>query len=71
MRVLRTARWLMNHPRFIEGDISTDFIAEEWNTRKKEAAATEAARANSAEHQPSESVRKVRRCTLSSGEWFI
>lgn len=37
------ARWLMNHPRFIEGDISTDFIAEEWDTRKKETGATEVA----------------------------
>jgi len=27
------ARWLMQHPRFIAGDLSTDFIAEEWNTR--------------------------------------
>ncbi|MFL5626224.1 MAG: acetyl-CoA carboxylase biotin carboxylase subunit [Ktedonobacteraceae bacterium] len=30
------ARWLMNNPRFIEGDISTDFVAEEWDTREKE-----------------------------------
>ena len=28
-------RWLMEHPRFIAGDISTDFIAEEWDTRAK------------------------------------
>jgi len=28
------ARWLMEHPRFIAGDMSTDFIAEEWDTRK-------------------------------------
>ena len=27
------ARWLMNHPRFRAGDMSTDFIAEEWDTR--------------------------------------
>src|SRR5579859_2430656 len=27
------ARWLMQHPRFIEGDFSTDFVAEEWDTR--------------------------------------
>ncbi|GAC1568013.1 MAG: hypothetical protein NVS3B14_15860 [Ktedonobacteraceae bacterium] len=27
------ARWLMNHPRFLAGDMSTDFIAEEWDTR--------------------------------------
>jgi acetyl-CoA carboxylase biotin carboxylase subunit len=27
------ARWLMEHPRFIAGDLSTDFIAEEWETR--------------------------------------
>ncbi len=26
-------RWLMQHPRFIAGDMSTDFIAEEWDTR--------------------------------------
>ena len=30
------ARWLMDHPRYIAGDMSTDFIAEEWDTRKKE-----------------------------------
>src|SRR5690348_13036997 len=29
------ARWLMDHPRFIAGDLSTDFIAEEWETRKQ------------------------------------
>ncbi|MGH2495485.1 MAG: acetyl-CoA carboxylase biotin carboxylase subunit [Ktedonobacteraceae bacterium] len=28
------ARWLMNHPRYLAGDMSTDFIAEEWDTRK-------------------------------------
>jgi len=27
------ARWLMDHPRFIAGDLSTDFVAEEWDTR--------------------------------------
>src|SRR5713226_2896363 len=27
------ARWLMDHPRFIAADMSTDFIAEEWDTR--------------------------------------
>jgi acetyl-CoA carboxylase biotin carboxylase subunit len=27
------ARWLMEHPRFIEADLSTDFVAEEWETR--------------------------------------
>src|SRR2546421_12074352 len=27
------ARWLMDNPRFIEGDMSTDFVAEEWETR--------------------------------------
>ncbi|GCE47755.1 acetyl-CoA carboxylase biotin carboxylase subunit/propionyl-CoA carboxylase alpha chain [Thermosporothrix hazakensis] len=27
------ARWLMDHPRFIAGDMSTDFIAEEWDAR--------------------------------------
>src|SRR5947209_952913 len=26
------ARWLMDHPRFIAADISTDFVADEWNT---------------------------------------
>jgi acetyl/propionyl-CoA carboxylase alpha subunit len=24
------ARWLVEHPRFIAGDMSTDFVAEEW-----------------------------------------
>ncbi len=27
------ARWLMQHPRYLAGDMSTDFIAEEWDTR--------------------------------------
>src|SRR5205823_5402230 len=27
------ARWLMQHPRFIAGDLSTDFVAEEWDTQ--------------------------------------
>ncbi len=27
------ARWLMNHPRYIAGDFSTDFIAEEWGDK--------------------------------------
>ncbi len=25
------ARWLMDHPRYLAGDFSTDFIAQEWN----------------------------------------
>jgi acetyl/propionyl-CoA carboxylase alpha subunit len=32
------SRWLMEHPRFISGELSTEFIAEEWETRKKHAA---------------------------------
>jgi acetyl-CoA carboxylase biotin carboxylase subunit len=32
------ARWLMENPRFIEGDMSTDFVAEEWDTRNVGAA---------------------------------
>ncbi len=28
------ARWLMDHPRYLAGDMSTDFIAEEWEPRK-------------------------------------
>src|SRR5437763_7981643 len=32
------ARWLMQQPRFITGDLSTDFVAEEWDTRHSEAA---------------------------------
>ncbi|MDQ2886688.1 MAG: acetyl-CoA carboxylase biotin carboxylase subunit [Chloroflexota bacterium] len=31
------ARWLMDQQRFIEADFSTDFIAEEWDTRQKAA----------------------------------
>lgn len=30
------ARWLMDSPRYIAGDMSTDFIAEEWETGKKD-----------------------------------
>ncbi|GHO86772.1 acetyl-CoA carboxylase biotin carboxylase subunit [Dictyobacter formicarum] len=29
------ARWLMDQPRFISADFSTDFIAEEWEGRQK------------------------------------
>jgi acetyl-CoA carboxylase biotin carboxylase subunit len=29
------ARWLMEQPRFSAGDLSTDFIAEEWDLRQK------------------------------------
>jgi acetyl/propionyl-CoA carboxylase alpha subunit len=32
------ARWLMHHARFIAGDLSTDFVAEEWDTRNVGAA---------------------------------
>ena len=32
---LSFARWLMEQPRFIGADMSTDFIAEEWDPRKK------------------------------------
>ncbi len=35
------ARWLMEQPRFLAGDMSTDFIAEEWDTRNKAPAAEE------------------------------
>ena len=28
-------RWLMENPRFIAGDLSTDFIVEEWDTRAR------------------------------------
>jgi acetyl/propionyl-CoA carboxylase alpha subunit len=30
---LSFARWLMEQPRFVAGDLSTDFIAEEWDQR--------------------------------------
>lgn len=35
------ARWLTQQPRFIAGDFSTDFIAEEWDTRKKDSVGEE------------------------------
>jgi acetyl/propionyl-CoA carboxylase alpha subunit len=35
------ARWLTDYPRFLDGDMSTDFIAEEWEPRKKAEAASE------------------------------
>ncbi len=31
------ARWLMDQPRYLAADISTDFIAEEWDTRLQQA----------------------------------
>ncbi len=49
------ARWLMQQPRFIAGDLSTDFVAEEWDTRPKEgvlAAASETV--DSAQATPTE-----------------
>jgi acetyl-CoA carboxylase biotin carboxylase subunit len=30
------ARWLMDHPRYIAGDFSTDFISEEWEGQEHE-----------------------------------
>ncbi len=35
------ARWLMDHPRFIAGDLSTNFIAEEWDISNREEASQE------------------------------
>src|SRR5205807_931949 len=40
------ARWLMDNPRFIAGDIYTDFIAEEWDTRNEEARSGDAVVSN-------------------------
>ncbi len=37
------ARWLTDSPRYIAGDMSTDFIAEEWDTRKKDGIVEETA----------------------------
>jgi acetyl-CoA carboxylase biotin carboxylase subunit len=34
------ARWLMDQPRFLAADLSTDFIAEEWDTRQERAVIT-------------------------------
>jgi acetyl/propionyl-CoA carboxylase alpha subunit len=30
------ARWLMEQPHFISGDLSTDFIAQEWDVREQQ-----------------------------------
>jgi acetyl/propionyl-CoA carboxylase alpha subunit len=38
---LSFARWLVEHPRYIAGDMSTDFIAEEWDTRKQQEVSSE------------------------------
>jgi acetyl-CoA carboxylase biotin carboxylase subunit len=46
------ARWLTEHPRFLAGDFSTDFIAEEWHpqaTREQEEAG-EIAPENASDH---------------------
>ncbi|HET8909822.1 MAG TPA: acetyl-CoA carboxylase biotin carboxylase subunit [Ktedonobacteraceae bacterium] len=32
---LSFARWLMDQPRYLQGDLSTDFIPEEWDTRSE------------------------------------
>ena len=36
------AQWLMRHPRFLAGDFSTDFIAEEWKPDERNEAAAPA-----------------------------
>ncbi len=36
------ARWLVDQPRYISANLSTDFIAEEWDPRKKDAVVQEA-----------------------------
>jgi acetyl-CoA carboxylase biotin carboxylase subunit len=55
------ARWLMEHPRFIAGNLSTDFIAEEWDTRKKASAEPEEGeqRENEAEAPAPEQVAAI------------
>jgi acetyl-CoA carboxylase, biotin carboxylase subunit len=37
------ARWLMDQPRYIAGDFSTDFIAEEWGDKGRLKASAAAA----------------------------
>src|SRR5579884_3517949 len=46
------ARWLMDNPRFQAGDMSTDFIAEEWDTRNVEAPAVSTAAGEAPEGEP-------------------
>jgi acetyl-CoA carboxylase biotin carboxylase subunit len=43
------ARWLMEQPRFLNGELSTDFIAETWDTRPKETAGDDNIIENSSE----------------------
>ncbi|HEY7835589.1 MAG TPA: acetyl-CoA carboxylase biotin carboxylase subunit [Ktedonobacterales bacterium] len=42
------AQWLMRHPRFLAGDFSTDFIAEEWHPDQEAATAAGTLAANGA-----------------------
>ena len=46
---LTFAQWLMRHPRFLAGDFSTDFIAEEWHPEQAPEADRVALQANGAE----------------------
>jgi acetyl-CoA carboxylase biotin carboxylase subunit len=48
-------QWLVRQPRFLAGDFSTDFIAEEWHPEETEMAADGVpAAANDREHNPDE-----------------
>jgi acetyl-CoA carboxylase biotin carboxylase subunit len=46
------ARWLMDHPRYIDGDFSTDFIAEEWGEKGRLQELEMSSSENSAEIAP-------------------
>lgn len=46
------ARWLMDHPRYLAGDFSTDFIAEEWNEQDHALMIAQAATEQPAELTP-------------------
>ena len=47
------ARWLMEHPRFLTADFSTDFLAEEWDGRSLDVAVLAGQ-----EHSPQEQERE-------------
>jgi acetyl-CoA carboxylase biotin carboxylase subunit len=59
------ARWLTDHPRFLAGDLSTDFIAEEWSKHPERA--PEAASSGESEAAPEETLSPERIAALVGG----
>ena len=61
------AQWLLLHPRFVAGDFSTDFIAEEWHPDE----AAEPAEAADGSAQPQERLAATDPSTLDAEELAV